>query len=463
VISRPVAVMTLVAGSASAYADGMISATRAPRAIGRAGVATVGDDGGGALLGNPAAMARRDAVRGQVALAFADDELSWQAAASTPAVRDQSSSRLAPLVAVQGAVGDFILGAGLMTSGRGERVLRRPGMIPPAQLGQAFEYRYSGLAGAWRRDTAVVGVARRIGESVALGVSLGGSRVSVAESRRVWAGDVARVVLGVPAPDTLGDPRLDVEVDASALDPFVPSATIGALVAPADSRVELAASVGWSARIAARGDASAFVHPDSPLGLPARDGRADVTIAQPLVVRTGARWLGERWIGELGGELWWFPRDAETTAWALTGLTIRDATIPTVPREAALSAMPSRISARTHGALRGAVDLELVPGFLWATAGYAYATASTARARQSPTFGDLGGHTAALGLEASAGGFTITLGWARTWSVALADGGARWQLDNPFGTGDGSVRAGRFDGSADLIGLSIDAVLDPGD
>ncbi|MEJ7597608.1 MAG: hypothetical protein WKG01_06835 [Kofleriaceae bacterium] len=39
-----------------------------PRSIGRAGVGTVGDDGGGALVINPAAIARRDSTRVQLAL-----------------------------------------------------------------------------------------------------------------------------------------------------------------------------------------------------------------------------------------------------------------------------------------------------------------------------------------------------------------------------------------------------------
>ncbi|HEY5952432.1 MAG TPA: hypothetical protein VIV40_43335, partial [Kofleriaceae bacterium] len=125
-----------------------------------------------------------------------------------------------------------------------------------------------------------------------------------------------------------------------------------------------------------------------------------------------------------------------------------------------LDTLPSRISSRTHGALRAAFDVELISGFLWATGGYAFTTAGTPRARLSPTFGDLGGHTAALGVEATAGGFTITLGWARTWSIKEPEPVTRWQLDNPFATGDRAVPSGTYDGSTDMIGLSIDADLE---
>src|SRR5439155_2189786 len=114
---------------------------------------------------------------------------------------------------------------------------------------------------------------------------------------------------------------------------------------------------------------------------------------------------------------------------------------------------------RTHGALRGAIDVRLIAGYLWAIAGYAYATDATASARLSPTFGQLGGHTAALGLETTAGGFTVTLGWAHTWSLARSIPNTAWRLDNPFGAGDTSVPLGRYDAQTDLVGLSIDAEI----
>ena len=86
-------------------------------------------------------------------------------------------------------------------------------------------------------------------------------------------------------------------------------------------------------------------------------------------------------------------------------------------RRTPLTQVTSRISQRTHGAVRAAVDVELLDGFLWATAGYAYTTAATGRGLRSPTFGELSGHTLGLGLEASAGSFTFNLGWSRTWST----------------------------------------------
>ena len=65
----------------------------------------------------------------------------------------------------------------------------------------------------------------------------------------------------------------------------------------------------------------------------------------------------------------------------------------------------------------------------------------------------------ALGLEANAGAFTVTFGWARTWSVKSPEPVTTWRLDNPFGTGDGAIPSGTFDGSTDMLGISIDAEL----
>lgn len=440
--------------SAVAWAEAPVVGGRTARSIGRAGVGTVSDDGGGALLVNPAAIARREAARVQVAVAFLDDEMYWLHSLSAPAVRDQSSSRLFPLVAIEGAIGDWTLGAAISTAAHSERLLRRPGRIPPADYGNSFEYRYAGLGGSLRRDTIAVGAAHRIGETVAVGFGVAGSRVAVSELRRIWIGEENRVVRG--AREAPGNPAQDAELGMTAAG-YVPTVTAGILVAPADSSIELGASASWTAPARTRGDVVGDVIGEGRLEFGST--RARLEVEQPLVVRTGARWLADRWIAELGGDLWIFPKRAGAQLWRFDDLRVIDTTTIGSPRDAKIATLPSRLSNRTHGALRAALDVELMPGFLWATTGYAFLTAGTADARQSPTFGDLGGHTFAAGLEATVGGFTVTFGIARAWSVKEPQPVSRWRLDNPFGTGDREVPDGTYDGSVDMIGLSLDAEL----
>jgi hypothetical protein len=104
-VQRIRALACVLAVTATARADGLSIVGGSPRAIGRAGTGTVGDDGGGALLINPAAIARRDGVRGQLGIAFVDDSVAWHADSSgTPVSRDQAGVSTAPLAAAIGSV-----------------------------------------------------------------------------------------------------------------------------------------------------------------------------------------------------------------------------------------------------------------------------------------------------------------------------------------------------------------------
>jgi hypothetical protein len=414
--------------------------------VGRAGTGTVGDDGGGALLVNPAAMARREGKRVQLGVALIDDNIDWRpATGSSPTARDQAGSTLLPLVAAEGALGAWILGIGAMTSTASDRALRSPGRLPVDQYGDLFEYRYAGISGSLRQDTVTIGAARRFGDDVALGLAIAGSRVAIAEGRRVWADHRGG--------ELVGDPVGDVDLALEATDPFVPSAVAGVLVAPPDARFELGASLAWAAAARAHGGIAASAPGSASVFTTSAVSAID--LREPLTARGGVRYDGSRWIGELGADLWMMP--SNDAIWRVTGIRVVDAT----GTPADLVAVQSRLATHTHGAVRGALDVELVAGFLWATAGYAYTTAATHGDRLSPTFGELAGHTAALGLEAGAGGFTITLGWARTWSIARTLSTSDWGHDNPFGTPDAAVPSGHLDGSRDFVGISIDAELDP--
>ncbi len=98
-----VALALIVAATTPSSAGGIAIIGGTPRAIGRAGTSTVGDDGGGALLVNPAAMARREGTRFQLGVAFADDSIEWYPDhVNGPIARDQAGSSTLPLAAVVG-------------------------------------------------------------------------------------------------------------------------------------------------------------------------------------------------------------------------------------------------------------------------------------------------------------------------------------------------------------------------
>jgi len=443
-----VALALILAATTPVGADGIAIVGGSPRAIGRAGTATASDDGGGALLVNPAAIARRDGTRVQLGVAFTDDSIEWDPDhADGPIARDQAGSNTLPLAAVIGSIGSWVIGAGVMTAGVTQRAFRDPNDVPrPEDLDAAFEYRYTGIAGSIRRDTLTIGVARRIGDALAVGVSVGASRLEMTETRRLWAG-----FAGISA---VGDPKRDVELSFAGQDAFVPSATAGILIAPVDTPMELAASVAWTSRAEIEADVGANGTSGGPL-VRLQDPSAQLSFRQPVSVRVGARYVGDWFAIELNGDLWFAPRSAAKASWAVDGVRIVDPSTVGVD----LVGVPSRLSQRTHGAIRASLDVELIPGFLWATGGYAHTVGGTDRNRLSPTFGDLGGHTIALGIEGTAGGFTYTIGWSRTLSRDKR-APSELSLDNPFGAGDASVAAGSYDGTADQLGVLLDLELD---
>lgn len=448
-VDRRVVCALVALAPVQAHADGIAIIGGSPRAIGRAGAATVGDDGGGALLINPAAMARRDSTRGQLGIAVIEDAVHWQSdTRDAPLSSGQAGSRLVPFGAAIASVDDWIIGAGLMTAAVSDRSLPAPGEMS-GDLGSSFDYRYVGIAGAYRRDTLAIGAARRIGDSLALGLSVGASLVSITEHRRIWAGFGGR--------DTVGDPKDDVDLTLTATDLFAPSAVAGVMYAPDDAPIELGASVAWARTVRLDGTASAFGNPpEGPAVVYTCSPRASLEVRQPLTVRAGGRYVGEHVVAELDGDLWVAPAAAESTAWQVSGIRIVDSASSEVNVD--LRKLPSRIAQHTHVALRTAVDAELIPGFLWATGGYAFSTLATPAARLSPSFGDLGGHTVGLGLETTAGGFTVTLGWSRTWSLSTR-APTQLQLDNPFVAGDGPVPSGVYGGSIDQVGILIEGEL----
>src|SRR5258708_11355692 len=102
------------------------------------------------------------------------------------------------------------------------------------------------------------------------------------------------------------------------------------------------------------------------------EGTSTMDLPRSIALRTGARYLGDRWIAEVGGDLWLLPASAAAPTWQVGGIGVFDQS----GASTRFGAVPSRASTGTHGALRAAIDVELLAGFLWATGRHAFTTAA---------------------------------------------------------------------------------------
>jgi hypothetical protein len=443
-----------LAGAQPAAAGGLDFDLLGARAIGRAGTSTVSGDGGAALVMNPAGLARSSSLRVQLGLALHDDDASYRApdsaAAMSPTVIDRSEPALTPSAAVHGALGPIVVGVALLELGHLDRLLPEPEFGEMVEdVIRLYPHRYGGLALSYRRRVAVVGAAIRVGDWLGLGLSVGGSDVELAERRRVWAGFAGR--------DPLGIPTRDLDLTLSARDRVVPFASAGVLVAPPSLPIELALAVAASGDAFLDGDVALARTADADFPVVDTDPgerEAELRLGLPTTARAGARYLGERFLVELGADLTWLRDAGKVPVWQARGIAVIDQT----GAVAAMGEVPSLVSQRNHAAVRGAVDVEVVPGLLWLTAGYAYATAATGRSHMSPGFGDTGGHTLSLGAEGTWNQITLALGIARRISraVALMPAESDVFMENPFDAGTASAGAGRHERSHDAVGLTME-------
>jgi hypothetical protein len=297
-----------------------------------------------------------------------------------------------------------------------------------------------------------LGVARRLGDSLALGLSIGAARVALSERRRLWGARARH--------DMVTLPEADIDISLSATDPLTESAVAGVLYAPAAAPIELGASVGWTRTLRLDGTARAFGSPSTLVGVHTDSPRATLHVAQPVAVRAGGRYVGDRIVAELDGDLWIAPHGSDTVAWQTQGISLDDPGPPgqSMPSSIELRRVPSRLSQRTHYAVRAAVDVAIIPGFLWATGGYAYSNPGTPATKLSPSLGDLGGHTLGLGVEATRAGVTATIGWSRTWTPETAPI-SDLRLDSPFSYSDTAVPHGTYAGSVDQVGVLFEAEI----
>jgi hypothetical protein len=445
--------LLLVAAAGPARAGGLDLDLFGVRSIGRAGTAVVSGD---ALLVNPAGLARRTETRAQIGLALHDADSTYQTpdaeAENAPIIRDRARPVAAPSLALSGSLGPIVLGGAVLVTGRMERTLPAPQTgQPAADVERLFPHRYGGLELDFQRRVLVLGAATRLGDWLGLGLAVGAADVEIGERRRLWAGFEGRT-----AAEQVGAADWDVDLALRANDRFVPLAAGGLLIAPPQLPLEMAASLTWSADAWPDGEATLFGAGDAaaiPIG---GDGApAETRIAGPTTLRTGLRYLGDRFIAEVGGDLVWHREAGKLPVWRIDDLAVRDRLSG---RTDPIEQIPSIASVRDHVVVRGAIDVEAVPGLVWLTAGYAYSTAATARSRLTPVFGDTGGHTAAIGAEASWNLITFTLGYARLIAPTREVAGDETAIavENPFGAGTAPAAAGRHGRAHDAVGLSIE-------
>jgi hypothetical protein len=447
----PVIPLALLLGLARpAAADGLEN--QSARAIGRAGAGLVGDDGGAALLASPGGLVRRDVWRMQLGVGLHDRDLDYRAPSpdDLPTIEDHGQPTVAPELAIQGPVGRAVVGAAYLEPGVMTRAL--PEALETTSFPDIeadFPHRYAGTALAYRERTFVVGAAIRASDWLGLGASASLTHVRLTERRHVWAGLAGR--------DDLGDPRLDLAVTTEGSGLGV-AAAAGALLAPPSLPLELAASVRIAGQTRVRGPAAAsqvgavIDRPDFPVITLLSPG-ATATLPSVLVARAGARWLGERVLVEIGGDL---AAPLHTAgAWRITGVQVMDET----GAMAEIQSMPVLLDRQTHGAVRAAADVEVVPGFLWLSAGYAYRTRATPLRRTTPAFADLGGHTLAAGVEVYGSGMVLSVGYAHTEptsrTVTSSDLRASHVFDTPSELTE-AVGLGTYRSAQDAFGAALE-------
>jgi long-subunit fatty acid transport protein len=459
------ALALLLPCASDAFADGWELSGLGAHAVGRAGAGVVSSGGGAALYYNPAGLARHDRLRLELGLGVAQHSVLFERhgkdpAAPLPTVHDLGGAELFPSLALASPVGRrVVVGLAYLTPTAVSHAFPAPpasGDAPSFEAAQrAYPERYAGTRSRLTRRGVGVGVAIRALPWLAVGGAFLGLDVVLEQDRTLWAG-LSRDGLE-PTPE---DPRYDLAFSAQGRDHFVPSASVGIVIAPLSAPIELGASVSVTGEAQLEGGASL----DDSLGTNAA-GRPEVSseiatdastaasLPSSVTARGGVRYLWQRAAVELDVE--WRRASHQPSGWRLEGVTVTPdggaaVSVPEVPL--AILALRDTLS------LRAALDVDVVPGFFLLTAGYAYTQRSITRPSLSTTLPDLAGHTMALGAEARLEGAVIALGVSRTELVeeSVRDDESRIRVVNPLGTGDLAIGGGRYDGSATQVELSVE-------
>ncbi len=422
------------------------------RAIGRAGATTVSDDGAACLAHNPAGLARRSVTRVQLGMGVYDRDIEYRPPDAVP-VETRGSPVSVPLLG--GVIGwdRLVIGISYLESGDYAAVTDAPldalyqNPMTLDRVSERFPHRYGGTSLRVERRTVAAGAAFRATPWLAVGASVTGSRVDASETKYVWAG-FSGVFQDFP-------PTRDLHLAAAGTDELVLGAHAGALIVLESVPLELAVAVSYSADADVSGDAILRSPQAEPFPMPF-DAVSDagLTIPYPLVVRTGARYVGERFSLEVDADIAAYSGDT-TPSWSLD-LSVQDQ--PSLP-ETAFREATSAIHLRDHWSVRGATDVQVVRDFLWLTAGYAFRSRATQLTHMTATFTELASHTVAVGAEAYWRDLTVTIGFARTLSRTAGITSDRI-LDNPVQGDSRTIGDGRYDRSADAFAVSLEIAWD---
>jgi hypothetical protein len=199
------------------------------------------------------------------------------------------------------------------------------------------------------------------------------------ETRYIWAGFEGR--------DGAANPTRDLRASASARDLFAPGVNAGALIAPLELPFELAVAVSYAAGHALERDGAVEITPARDAAFPhvvPETSRRGATIELPgrVAARTGVRYLGDRVLGEVDTELVYYTGGGGTEpVWTLAAPVAVGDDSGVV---AELDQLPSAVTMRDHFCVRGAVDVDVVRGFVSLSAGYAFRRRRRARAGSCP-------------------------------------------------------------------------------
>jgi hypothetical protein len=461
-LARALVWAALCAVAPRAGAEGLDLPAPTAAGVARAGAGMLSLDDGGALLLDPANLARRTGNRAQIGLGLVSSDATFVPAAGFPGgepaiANDRAGVDLVPFAALELGLGRRVVVAAalLSPSDLGWSYPEPPTTWDPAADDRAaYPYRYAGERFHLRRTGGGVGVAVRALPWLAVGGAALAFDVSMWQQRTLWAGDPA-------AAGDLGSrsPAWDMPFFAGGEDGFVPALSAGLVVAPVDLPLELGASVFWSADAHLVGSPTLGPTRDPSLAGAAVDPEASASLdlPMPIYVRAGARVLFRRAALELDGELVLGGGGASAPAWSLAGVTVTPQIGPPVP----LAAVPLGPMFSDSFAVRAALDIDVVPGVLTVTAGYAFASRAVAAASTSPVFPADDTHTFALGVHARVAGGSVTLGVARSQRFAADHAAEDVQVVDPLGPLAVPVpaAAGRYASGDTMAALQVELDL----